>query len=111
MTDCIFCRIIDGTIPADVVYQDEKVLAFKDIKPAAPVHILLVPREHIPSYNDLEARHSELIGHMALALNKIAAEQGVAETGYRILVNCGPDAGQIVYHLHYHLLGGKPLGS
>lgn len=110
MEDCIFCKIIAGKVPADVVYVDNKVFAFKDINPAAPVHILLIPRKHIASFNDLEAGDRDLLGHMALVLKKLAANQGLSENGYRIIVNCGSDGGQEVFHLHYHLLGGRPLG-
>jgi histidine triad (HIT) family protein len=108
--DCIFCLISAGEIPAEVVYEDDQVLAFKDISPAAPSHILLIPRRHIATYNDLEPQDGELLGHMALVLKKLAADQGLAENGYRILINCGSEGGQEVYHLHYHLLGGRPLG-
>ncbi len=110
MEDCIFCQIIAGKIPAAVVYEDDKVFAFEDIKPAAPVHILLIPRRHIATFNDLKPHDVELMGHMALVLKKLAADHGLAEKGYRILINCGSEGGQQVYHLHYHLLGGRPLG-
>jgi len=109
--DCIFCRIGAGEIPADVIYEDIQVIAFKDIKPAAPFHMLLIPREHIASFNELEPRHQELAGHMALMLKQLAADHGLAEKGYRIIVNCGSEGGQVVYHLHYHLLGGRSLGK
>ncbi len=111
MEDCIFCQIIAGKIPATVVYEDDKVFAFKDIKPAAPVHLLLIPRRHIATFNDLESEDRELMGHMALVLKKLAVDHGLAEKGYRILINCGSEGGQVVYHLHYHLLGGRPLGG
>ncbi len=111
MEDCIFCQIIAGKIPSEGVYEDDKVYAFKDIKPAAPQHILLIPRKHIATFNDLEAEDKELMGHMSLVLKKLAADHGLVEKGYRILVNCGSHGGQVVYHLHYHLLGGRPLGG
>lgn len=111
MENCIFCSIAAGKIPAEAVYSDEQVFAFKDINPAAPVHILLIPREHIASFNDIAERHKDLIGHMSLVLKEIAKAQGLEEKGYRVLANCGPDAGQVVYHLHFHLLGGRPLGA
>ena len=111
MEDCIFCQIIAGKMPSEVVYEDDKVYAFRDIKPAAPVHILLIPRKHIATFNDLDAEDGELMSHMPLVLKKLAADHGLAEKGYRILVNCGSDGGQVVYHLHYHLLGGRPLGG
>jgi len=109
--DCIFCRIGAGEIPADVIYEDKLVIAFKDIKPAAPFHMLLIPREHIASFNELEPRHQELAGHMTLVLKQLAADHAMAEKGYRVIVNCGSEGGQVVYHLHYHLLGGRPLGK
>lgn len=111
MEDCIFCQIASGKADAEVVYQDEKVVAFKDINPSAPVHILVIPREHIPSLNELESEHRELIGHMALVMKDLAQQLNISESGYRIVNNCGSDGGQIVYHLHFHLLGGKALGG
>jgi len=107
---CVFCKIVKGELPAKVVYEDDLVMAFHDINPQAPVHVLVIPKEHIPTLNDLEERHKELIGHIFLVIKKIAEELGIAESGYRVLVNCNRDGGQEVYHLHYHLLGGKPLG-
>jgi len=107
---CVFCKIVKGELPAKVVYEDELVMAFHDINPQAPVHILVIPKEHIPTLNDLEERHKELIGHIFLVIKKIAQELGIADSGYRVIVNCNRDGGQEVYHLHYHLLGGKPLG-
>jgi len=107
---CVFCKIVNGELPAKVVYEDDLVMAFHDINPQAPVHILVIPKEHIPTLNDLEERHRELIGHIFLVIKKIAQELGIAESGYRVIVNCNRDGGQEVYHLHYHLLGGKPLG-
>lgn len=111
MEDCIFCQIAAGEIPAEIVYEDDKVIAFKDIKPAAPVHILLIPRRHIATFNDLEAQDRELMGHMAMVLKELAAVQGLSDNGYRILLNCGSEGGQVVYHIHYHLLGGRSLGK
>ena len=111
MKDCIFCRIGAGEIPADIIYEDKQVIAFKDIRPAAPFHILLIPREHIASLNELEPRHQELAGHITLTLRQLAADHGLAEEGYRVIVNCGSNGCQVVYHLHYHLLGGRLLGK
>ena len=111
MEDCIFCLIIAGEIPAEVVYEDDQVFAFKDINPAAPLHILLIPRRHIATYNDLEPQDGGLLGHMSLVLKRLAVDHGLAENGYRILINCGSEGGQEVYHLHYHLVGGRPLGK
>ncbi len=107
---CVFCKIVKKEIPAKVVYEDEKVMAFHDINPQAPVHVLVIPKEHIPTLNDLEEKHKELIGHIFLVIKEIAKELGIAESGYRVLVNCNRDGGQEIYHLHFHLLGGKPLG-
>ncbi|WP_022846210.1 MULTISPECIES: histidine triad nucleotide-binding protein [unclassified Desulfurobacterium] len=107
---CIFCKIVNREIPAKIVYEDEKVMAFHDINPQAPVHILIIPKEHIPTVNDLEENHRELIGHIFLVARKIAKEMGFDEKGYRILVNCNRDGGQEIYHIHFHLFAGKPLG-
>lgn len=106
----IFSKIIDGEIPADIVYKDEHVTAFRDINPQAPVHILIVPNKEIPTVNDVSPEDEQLIGHMFTAAGKIASQQGVAESGYRLLVNCNRDAGQEVFHLHMHLFGGRRLG-
>ncbi len=107
---CVFCKIVKGELPAKVVYEDDLVMAFHDINPQAPVHILIIPKEHIPTLNDLEEVHKELIGHIFLVIKRIAREQGIDESGYRVVVNCNRDGGQEVYHLHFHLLGGKSLG-
>ena len=107
---CVFCKIVNKELPAKVVYEDDLVMAFYDINPQAPVHILIVPKEHIPTVNDLEERHKELIGHIFLVARKIAQDMGFAEKGYRILINCNRDGGQEIYHIHYHLFAGKPLG-
>lgn len=107
---CVFCKIVNGEIPAKVVYEDDTVMAFYDINPQAPVHILIIPKEHIPTLNDLEQKHKELVGHIFLVAKKIAQDMGFAEKGYRVLVNCNSDGGQEVYHLHFHLFAGKPLG-
>ena len=111
MTNCIFCKIIAGEIPGDFVYRDEQVLAFRDINPIAPTHILIVPVQHIASVNDLNAEHGPLIAHLYSVAKKLAVEMGIDQSGYRLMVNTGPDAGQVVFHLHLHLLGGKALGS
>ena len=110
MSDCLFCGIIEGKIKGDVVYQDDAVVAFKDIGPKAPVHILLVPRKHIASVSDLKLEDGQLVGAIFLAAAKLAEDFGIAENGYRVVVNSGPDAGQSVSHLHYHLLGGRRMG-
>ena len=106
---CIFCKIIEGTTPSTIVHQDEHAIAFLDIHPAAPVHILIIPRQHIESINDLENKHQFLIGHLFIVARDLARQKGVSETGYRLILNSGPDARQAVFHLHLHLLGGQPM--
>ena len=110
MTDCLFCKMAAGEIQPDVVYEDEQVLAFRDINPQAPVHVLVIPREHIATLNDLEERHAELVGRLYLAAQEVARREGIAERGYRTLMNCNAEAGQTVFHLHLHVLGGRPMG-
>lgn len=106
----IFAKIIAREIPSEMVYQDDLVTAFKDINPLAPVHILIVPNKEIPTINDVMPEDEAMLGRMFVVAKKIAAEQGIAESGYRLLVNCRDDAGQEVYHLHMHLVGGRKLG-
>ena len=106
--DCIFCKIIKGEISSSKVYEDEEILAFKDINPLAPVHILIIPKKHIACAKDLKVEDEALIGKMFTVINKIAEELNL-ENGYRIINNCGEDGGQEVMHLHFHLLGGKKL--
>jgi histidine triad (HIT) family protein len=108
--DCIFCRIVAGEIPATKVYEDEHVIAFHDIQPQAPVHLLFIPKQHVAGVNDLQGNQFNLIGSMFAAMKQVASEEGLAETGYRIITNNGKDSGQVVFHLHFHLLGGKMLG-
>lgn len=104
---CIFCRIAAGSIPARLAYEDDQVIAFHDIDAQAPVHVLVIPREHIASVNDLTDAHRELVGSLYLAAKKIAKDLGVAESGYRLVLNCGAGAGQSVDHIHLHVLGGR----
>ena len=111
MEDCIFCKIIKKEIPSDIVYEDEEIIAFKDINPAAPIHILVIPKKHIPSLVELEKSDEPLIGKIYSVINKIAEMQGVKDKGYRVIVNCGEDGGQEVKHLHFHILAGKKLGE
>ncbi len=109
MKDCLFCSIVAGALKADLVYQDDSVVAFKDITPKAPVHLLIIPRKHVISVSDIAEADHALIGQIFQVAARLAREQGIADSGYRIVVNSGADAGQSVLHLHYHLLGGRPL--
>ncbi|MCU0766868.1 MAG: histidine triad nucleotide-binding protein [Gammaproteobacteria bacterium] len=109
MTHCIFCKIASGEIPSAVVYDDEHVVAFRDLNPHAPTHVLVVPRRHIPTLNDLAPADAELVGRMYLAAREVARQEGIAETGYRTVFNCNADAGQTVFHLHLHVLGGRSM--
>ena len=109
MSDCLFCGIVEGRINANVVYRDDSLVAFKDIAPKAPVHILIIPRKHLVSVSDIADADRALIGHIFQIAARLAREQGIAESGYRIVVNSGADAGQSVFNLHYHLLGGRQL--
>ena len=106
----LFEKIIRGELPANIVYRDEHVVAFTDIRPAAPVHILIVPTKMIATTDDIEDADEALMGHMMIVARNIARERGIAKSGYRLIINCNPDSGQEVYHLHMHLLGGRPLG-
>ncbi len=110
MSDCIFCKIIAKELPAEIVWEDELIIGIKDIKPAAPFHILLIPKKHINSLNDITEGDAELLAHIQLVANKLAHKLGIAEQGYRTINNCGDLGGQTVYHIHYHLLGGRFLG-
>ena len=109
MTDCLFCKIRDGEIPGDMVYEDDDVLAFRDVNPQAPTHVLVIPRKHIATTNDLAAADAAVVGKMMLAAKKIAADEGFADEGYRLVLNCNEGAGQTVFHIHMHLLGGRRL--
>jgi histidine triad (HIT) family protein len=108
-TDCIFCKIIAGEIPTEILYQDEDVIVFPDIKPVTPVHLLVVPRKHIPSLAQMAADETPIVGKMTRVANQLAREQGIAESGYRLTINSGADSGQIVPHLHMHFMGGRAL--
>ena len=109
MTDCIFCKIIDRKIPARVVHEDEETFAFEDINPQAPTHVLVIPKRHVPTVSDLAPEHDALVGKLHRVAAKIAAERGIAQSGYRIVANTHRDAGQTVFHVHLHLLGGRPM--
>ncbi|MDD8020579.1 MAG: histidine triad nucleotide-binding protein [Acidobacteriota bacterium] len=110
MIDCLFCRIIKNEIPAKSIYEDEKVLAFEDINPQAPVHTIIIPKRHVTSLKETETGDKDLLGHLLLAAKKIAEDRGLGESGFRLVINTGPDSGQEVCHLHVHLLGGRRLG-
>ena len=109
--DCIFCKIAKGEVKGNLTYQDETAVAFPDINPKAPVHLLIIPRKHIESVADLAGDEEKLMGHLVLIANKLAQEQGVSDTGYRLVINCGSHGGQMVAHLHIHLLGGRQMGK
>jgi len=111
MQDCIFCKIINKEIPSNIVYEDEELLAFHDIAPAAPIHILVIPKKHIDSLATMEVEDYELISKIYKIIDEIAEKQGFKEKGYRVIVNCGEDGCQEVKHLHFHILAGKKLGE
>lgn len=109
MDDCLFCKIASGEITTDLVYETESVLVFRDINPQAPLHVLVIPRKHISTANDVAAEDAGLVGEMVLAAQQVAAAEGYAESGYRLVMNCNADAGQTVFHIHLHLLAGRSL--
>ncbi len=109
--DCIFCKIVSGEIPSDTVYRDEEVLAFRDINPQAPVHVLVIPVRHIGSLAELAEDDSSLVGHMVHVASQVARQEGIAERGYRLAISCGREGGQAVPHLHLHLLGGRQMAD
>jgi histidine triad (HIT) family protein len=108
--DCLFCKIVAGDIPADIIHESDTVMGFRDISPQAPTHVLLIPRRHISTINDLEQGDREVIGDLYLAAKAVAAAEGLSEPGYRVVMNCNEEAGQSVFHIHLHLLGGRGLG-
>ena len=109
--DCVFCQIVAGKIPSEILYQDEKVIAFRDINPQALTHLVIIPKRHIPSLAHLSEAESSLIGDMVNAANQLAKREGISESGYRLVINCGKQGGQLVSHLHMHLLGGRKLSD
>lgn len=109
MSNCIFCRIVERAIPSRIVHEDDQTVAFEDVNPQAPVHILIIPRRHIASLKELNATDAPLLGHLMLTSARIAKQKGLAESGYRLVANTGEDGGQTVFHLHLHLLGGRPM--
>ncbi len=111
MEDCLFCKILNRQIPSTIVYEDEKVLAFNDIHPVAPVHVLIIPKKHISSVMDIKPGDESYISAIHVAAGEIARKLGIAERGFRLINNCGKEGGQTVFHLHYHLIGGKDLGE
>lgn len=111
MDNCIFCKIINKEIPSKIVYEDDKVIAFHDVNPAAPIHILVIPKKHIETLLDVSEEDSNLIAYIFQIINKIAKQEGFAEKGFRVISNCGEDSGQEVKHIHFHVLAGKKLGD
>lgn len=111
MDNCIFCKIIKGEIPSQKLYEDDEILAFRDVNPAAPIHILVIPKKHISMLTELKEDDETVIGRIYTVINKIAKQENFDEKGYRVIVNCGEDGGQEVKHIHFHLLGGKRLGD
>ena len=109
MSDCLFCKIRDGVIPSHKVHEDDRCFAIRDIEPQAPTHLLVIPRQHIATTNDLTADHKELVGHLFIAAARFAADRKLAQAGYRLVMNCNRDAGQTVFHIHLHVLGGRPM--
>lgn len=111
MENCIFCKIIKGEIPSEKVYEDEEILAFKDINPVAPVHVLVIPKKHISTLLEIQDEDYDLIGKIQKVINELAVKLNVAQDGFRVVANCGLNGGQEVMHIHYHLLAGRKLGS
>ncbi|MBO8136720.1 MAG: histidine triad nucleotide-binding protein [Desulfotomaculum sp.] len=109
MADCIFCKIVNKELPAEVIYEDDLILAFKDINPVAPTHVLLIPKKHISTLLDLQEEDSNVMGHIIITAQKLAKELGLEEKGFRLVSNCKEEAGQTVFHIHFHLLGGRPF--
>jgi histidine triad (HIT) family protein len=109
VSDCIFCKIAKKEIPSNIVYEDDRVIAFKDVNPQAPVHILIIPKIHLTSLMDINEENSDLVSHIAIVTKKIAAEYNIDQKGFRLVNNCGKEGGQTVFHLHFHLLGGRMM--
>ncbi len=109
MNACIFCRIVDGTIPAKIAFQDDRVLAFHDVNPQAPVHVLVIPKRHMQSLQDMTREDGDLLAHLLMVCKEVGSNQGLCESGYRVVTNVGRDAGQSVFHLHLHVLGGRRM--
>ncbi len=111
MEECVFCKIIKREIPSNIVYEDDRVIAFYDVNPAAPIHILVVPKKHIETLLDVSEEDGDLISYIYKIINKIAKDEGFADNGFRVIANCGEDSGQEVKHIHFHVLAGKKLGA
>ena len=109
MSDCLFCKMVAGEIKPDTVYEDDEVLAFRDLNPQAPTHVLVIPKTHISTINDLQSDHAALVGKLFLAAQKVAKIDGISERGYRTVMNCNREAGQSVFHIHLHVLGGRAM--
>jgi len=109
--DCIFCKIVAGDIPSDILYRDDEVVAFRDINPLSPVHVLIIPTEHIAYLSDITEEKATLVAQMVNVANRLARSEGIAESGYRVVINCGEQGGQLVPHLHMHLMGGRKLSD
>jgi histidine triad (HIT) family protein len=109
--ECIFCRIVAGEVPGDIVYQDEDFLAFRDILPKAPIHVLIIPKTHITSAAELTEGQQNLVGRLIIIAKNLAEKEGIANKGYRLVINCGPEGGQVVPHLHLHLIGGRQMDA
>jgi len=108
--DCLFCKILNGDIPADIIYESDSAIAFRDINPQAPTHVLIIPRKHVATINDLNEEDQEIVGSLYLAAKDIARAEGISDAGYRAVMNCNEGAGQSVFHIHLHVLGGRALG-
>jgi len=109
LSDCLFCKMVSGEIAPDTVYENDNVLAFRDVNPQAPTHVLVIPKQHIATLNELDNTHRDLIGEMYLAAREVARQDGIDERGYRTVMNCNADAGQSVFHIHLHVLGGRAM--
>jgi len=110
LESCLFCKIVSGEIKPDVVYETDDVLAFRDLNPQAPTHVLIIPKKHIATSNDISPNDAELVGRLMLAAKEVATLEGIAERGYRLVLNCNAEAGQVIFHVHFHLVGGRRMG-
>ncbi|HHU33016.1 MAG: histidine triad nucleotide-binding protein [Zhaonellaceae bacterium] len=111
MSDCLFCKIVQKEVPSEIIYEDDQVIAFKDISPVAPVHVLIVPKKHIPDLTSVEPEDANLMGHIVMTAKNLAIKLGVDESGFRLINNCKQHGGQVIYHIHFHLIGGRQLSN